>query len=381
MLNVAISRKMVERAKEIINYNINIMDSKGIIIASTDPSRVGSFHEIAYKILTDKDDIIEIGEASDLLGVKNGINMALLNRNEKMGVLGITGKPDEVRPYAHLLKFAMETMFEYEVMKQKDVNQLSPNDKLVSSIVSGQIDEDDLVQFAADLNFDINTYRIPILITFSGKVSKDVCFDLLNQNRLHSSQDIKSLTNNNMLLIFKYFDKIPDEQLSAEYRNYIMQYLDELLCVFNKGGISYNISIGSFCRKMKDYNRSVNRAFWVNKKYKSKMNILFFYDHVGDYLKELIPLTELQEIFSFFIKGVNKETLNNMSATCASLSMNNYNLAKTSEALYIHKNTLFLKISKIKSLFGIDLMHNTNDRTFFEYLSYYYDCISELELP
>ena len=37
---------LVENLKEIINYNINIIDTSGIIVPSTDSQRVGDFHLI-----------------------------------------------------------------------------------------------------------------------------------------------------------------------------------------------------------------------------------------------------------------------------------------------------------------------------------------------
>lgn len=380
MLDVAISRKMIGCAKEIVDFNINIMDNRGIIIASTDQDRIGSFHEAALNILQGKDDTIEIDKSSDLLGVKNGINMALLSNHEKMGVLGITGEPDLVRPFAHLLKFAMETMFEYEIMKKKNSRQLSLNERLVNSIINGNTDEADLLQYATELNYDMDLYRIPILITFDHKVSEHTCFNILNQNRLHSTQDIKSLLHDNTLLILKYFDNALDRAIYAEYRNMITEYLDDLLKTLQRNDIAYYVSIGSFTQRMRDYHNAMKRTYWVNKNYKYKLSIEFFYDHVGRYLKELLPISELHEIFSFFVKDKDKEFLDSMATICEKLNKNNYNLTDTSNELFIHKNTLFLRISKFKDFYGINPMHNTSDRAFFEYLSYYYNCINELEL-
>ena len=47
---------LVENLKEIINYNINIIDTSGIIVASTDSQRVGDFHLIGKECVENKPD-------------------------------------------------------------------------------------------------------------------------------------------------------------------------------------------------------------------------------------------------------------------------------------------------------------------------------------
>ena len=45
------AQSIVMEIGNIVGQNINMMDEKGYIIASTDPDRVGSFHEGARRIL------------------------------------------------------------------------------------------------------------------------------------------------------------------------------------------------------------------------------------------------------------------------------------------------------------------------------------------
>ena len=50
-MEVALAEKFVKKAKNYTKYNINIMDENGIIIASSNTERIGSFHEVAYQLL------------------------------------------------------------------------------------------------------------------------------------------------------------------------------------------------------------------------------------------------------------------------------------------------------------------------------------------
>ncbi|NLP33927.1 MAG: hypothetical protein GX359_01895 [Clostridiales bacterium] len=51
MIDTVFAERFIERVTEFTNYNVNIMNQEGIIIASKDKERIGSFHEIAYRII------------------------------------------------------------------------------------------------------------------------------------------------------------------------------------------------------------------------------------------------------------------------------------------------------------------------------------------
>ena len=63
MFDVEIARKFIERLTTYTSYNVNIMNERGIIIASRNPERVGTFHEIAYDIITQNKPMIEVTTA------------------------------------------------------------------------------------------------------------------------------------------------------------------------------------------------------------------------------------------------------------------------------------------------------------------------------
>ena len=47
MIDALLAKKFIERITQYTEYNVNIMDEKGIIIASKNTSRIGTFHEVA----------------------------------------------------------------------------------------------------------------------------------------------------------------------------------------------------------------------------------------------------------------------------------------------------------------------------------------------
>lgn len=112
-LDSTLAQHIVDRAMAILPYNINVMDAQGMIIGSGDPARLHTRHEGAQLVLANRR-VVEIDEqaATCLRGVRPGVNLPLLHADELIGVLGITGDPEVVRPYAELVRMAAEMLVE-----------------------------------------------------------------------------------------------------------------------------------------------------------------------------------------------------------------------------------------------------------------------------
>jgi carbohydrate diacid regulator len=117
-LDSALAQRIVDRAMAILPYNINVMDAQGMIIGSGDGARLHTRHEGAQLVLANRR-VVEIDEqaAACLRGVKPGVNLPLLHADQLIGVLGITGAPDVVRPYAELVRMAAEMLVEHQVLQ------------------------------------------------------------------------------------------------------------------------------------------------------------------------------------------------------------------------------------------------------------------------
>ena len=92
MIEPELAKKFIERLTQYTDYNINIMNESGVIIASRDPSRVGTYHEVADRIIRGEQDMIVIRDDKEFPGVLPGINMAITHQGRKEGVIGVTGE-------------------------------------------------------------------------------------------------------------------------------------------------------------------------------------------------------------------------------------------------------------------------------------------------
>lgn len=100
-ISKTLAQQIVDTVKDLCGQNINFIDSSGIINASTDPGRIGSFHEIGKKAATNGT-VIEVAEDDRFTGTQKGVNLPVYHNQAIIAVIGITGTPDDVRKYAHL---------------------------------------------------------------------------------------------------------------------------------------------------------------------------------------------------------------------------------------------------------------------------------------
>ena len=118
MLLEPLAKEMVEAVSGLVEgRTINIMDTNGVIVASSDPDRVGSFHQGAMEaVRTGKMVNITKEQAPAYSGTREGCNMPLRVDGTIIGVVGIRGNPSEIQAMAHLLEVYAAKYFQLEAM-------------------------------------------------------------------------------------------------------------------------------------------------------------------------------------------------------------------------------------------------------------------------
>ncbi|MBQ0744602.1 MAG: helix-turn-helix domain-containing protein [Pseudomonas sp.] len=112
-LDTTLAQYIVDRAMAILPHNLNVMDTQGMIIGSGDPTRLHTRHEGAQLVLANQRVVeIDAEAAACLQGVRAGVNLPLMHEGRLIGVLGITGDPEQVRPLAELLRMTAEMLVE-----------------------------------------------------------------------------------------------------------------------------------------------------------------------------------------------------------------------------------------------------------------------------
>lgn len=115
----ALAQQIVNTVKDVCGYDINFISENGEIFASTNTSRIGTFHEIGKKAAF-SGNTIEVNENDSFTGTQQGINMPVYHNGKLLAVIGITGIPAEVRKYAYLAERITRLL-----IREKELNAFS----------------------------------------------------------------------------------------------------------------------------------------------------------------------------------------------------------------------------------------------------------------
>lgn len=91
---------VVQLIYEVTGNNVNFMGEGGEIIATKQLERLGTIHAGAHKIMAGEVDeiAITVEEADNMRGVKPGYNGVIQYHEKRIGCIGISGDPEQVRP-------------------------------------------------------------------------------------------------------------------------------------------------------------------------------------------------------------------------------------------------------------------------------------------
>lgn len=371
MLNEQMAQRLIDRLSGTMKYNVNIMNEAGIIIASYDPSRVGSFHETAYRMMHRGEKIIEVQEGEKLLGTRPGINMAIENKNTVVGIVGITGNPDSVRPLALLLKAAIESLLEFELQQQELLSRTSKKDRFFQQMIYQEDrDASELEALAAGLGYRSDILRIPVYIQTEKEVRREEIARQCKTSDLHTKNDMLIRTETGNTLVFLHLRNT--DAVCAVYRDEVELYLSPVKDYAQRNKIRCRYLVGSMQKELMQYREGYLHCRWLRKNLDGGWGeTLFFYDHLYEYVQSLVPLTEQHKALAALVEQQSDAFWDNYVQVIGTMAENNNNVVKSSQALHMHKNTLFYRYNQLRERLNINPLENARDDLFARQLCYY----------
>ncbi|KXG42758.1 sugar diacid recognition domain-containing protein [Tepidibacillus infernus] len=116
--------EIVQILHEETGQHVNVMGEGGVIISSTRPERIGTIHESARQIMLGmiNEALVTEEEAAKLEGVRAGCNLPIEYQGKRIGVIGMTGDPQMMKP---IVRVAVRTVIlwiknnEHQIKQQK----------------------------------------------------------------------------------------------------------------------------------------------------------------------------------------------------------------------------------------------------------------------
>ena len=325
-INNQLATQIVETVKDICDHDINFIDCQGIIYASTDIKRIGSFHEAGLLAIKEKR-IIEVYDDTSVNGSLQGVNVPVYYHDQIIAVIGISGKPDKVKKYAYLAQKITNLLIREKELNEFNRSQAEKMHYLLQSLLDqenldSQYFSDMLKYFQLDLK---NNYRLLIILA----------------KRLVNEQSIIQELHSLAIPVYHY--QYPNRFLAiidADYFNRCEYKLKKL------AGNQVSIAVGKQIPLIK-----------LSESYHSALIAL---RNIQDYQYINYDVLTLEIILQSISIYDKKDYLNK---TIAMLSLEDLNLLhiyfeedmsllNTANRLFIHKNTLQYKLDRIHKLCG-----------------------------
>lgn len=120
------AQSIVTEISSILRQHVNLCDEGGRIVASTDPTRVGTWHGGAARIIAEGLPELVVAHDEDYPGARRGLNLPVAVDGQVEGVVGITGEYREVASYAHVV----QKMAEILVRETRERQSRSATDRI-----------------------------------------------------------------------------------------------------------------------------------------------------------------------------------------------------------------------------------------------------------
>lgn len=262
MLDPDLVSRVVERISTCTDYNINIMNESGVIIASRDTGRIGSYHEIAHQMIKSGQDMIAVKDSESYLGVKSGVNLLVYDGKKPVGVVGVTGDPEKVQEIALIIRMALESVLRYEQQREALYGTRTTQERFCACVYP---EPEKLEELAVSLDLGSRRIRVPILLSFpEGRDSKST-FECVAAAA--SKQDIVWLKDDQHVLVYKDLGEESKELLGL-WRNKTVDHLGQLAAICNYD----RAFVGTMQCRLRYYKQGLNHAAGWNE---------MFYPHLG----------------------------------------------------------------------------------------------------
>lgn len=357
MLDANLAQQIVDRTMSIIGYNINVMNHAGIIIGSGDRDRLGHVHDGAILALKHGDSIeLNSHSCQSLKGVKPGINMLLKQGAQVVGVVGVTGEPDEIREFANLVKMSAEMIIDQAELVEQLQWDRRHREEFITAWINDQLNQDELTAWATRLSLDVTQPRVAVVIEFRQQTAaKHVdsvrqVVDLLE----HPERDnLVAVVSMNEIVVLKPV-KHPEHWTSDDESLRI----DKLIARLREHQIDgYDIALGQMFLDPNALHLSYQSAKQVLRLGKEKHPKQ--HKHLFETLRLPVLMSPLRDYWQGdqLCESVDKlkqrDRSGQLMKTLHTLFVCGGNLSECASALYIHRNTLRYRLDKITDITGI----------------------------
>lgn len=318
-INKVLAQEIANKVMQVIPYNVNIMDDIGRIIGSGDPGRIDNYHQGA-QLAIEQESLVSIYHSEG--GTKPGVNIPIHFRNRIIGVIGISGDPDIVSPFAELVRVTAELLLNQEFLfRERRIKEQMKEEFLYHWIFRNEDYDKSFINNGEVLGIDISIKRKAVIV--KSKMNKLI--------PLHD-QEFMFRLNPNVIL---YIVPIPSEVVKR----------------IEKGLVNseFKIGIGEPYTNVAKSVHEAKRAIEIVEKLGMNQIHCYYKDlKFIDYLTNKDP--SLNDMNKFYEELEENSKGRELIETLISYITNSGDMNAISKELHIHRNSLAYRLQKIEIL-------------------------------
>lgn len=338
-----LGKQIVKELSTLIEQSVILTDKNGFVMASTDKSRLNTYHEGAFIAMKNRHELHMTEEmCKTLRGVRPGMVMPLIISDTPIGVIGITGQPFEVEKYAKLVRKVVELFITEFIMRQERERGFREIEFFIMDLFTTEISMEDIKERAELLAIDIHKYtRVGIVQTFQPLEISQI-EAILRMQSVHPELKIIRWGMEKLVLLVPTIKK-------AE----LLRSLEDLSLKIKKM-LKQPVYIGMGEQKefymLKDSFHQAEVAVTVAAR---QDRIVFEEDLKLELLYYSIPEETREKFLQRTIEPIlcEHELLQTLEVWLRTTG----SLQEIADDLHIHKNTLKYRLQKIEQLLSIDL--------------------------
>lgn len=377
------AQEIADSTADAIGYPVFITDMDGIIIGCSDPDRgLGTLHEASLRAINMGCGYLEDEEeAKKFRGTKMGATYPIEDSSGKIvGTVAITGDSKKVAPFALVVKKQAEILLREKLLLELMLNQERTLQHLIQNIANFDSQTENaalLTDRAKYFGYDEKLTYIVLAVELAKSVSveasrtlpgadqnKEIVAQALRtktllqiRNMFNKPQDISTvLGDNNYVIMRALFPNILHDKQSL-WEN-IYRECSKIKDILFQDGLQINIGVGSISNSIMELAISYREsweAIVIGKSIRADQGIYF----IHDYRVEEIFLTAnrrlvRQHISMHLEKLQGQNDWLELKDTIVVWCESQFNIAQAAAKLYIHRNTLDYRLTKIENICGIN---------------------------
>lgn len=338
-----IAQTIVENIKGVIRHDINFFDAHGKMIASTDATRIGTFHDAA-RLAAERKRTVAVDGDNQFIGARNGINAPVMFGDSVVAVIGITGQRHEVEPFGIMITKMTEILIRENVGQITRFDQRMMMTNLINLLVSQHNDEDLVSYLSSTLDVDLSIPRCIVLGRCTNAdadhTKRDALLNALDKRFPSGSESIFRTSARGFCILFAITDQVGSMgQLDEHHMGVLSDLQKEISHVL---GRPISIGIGSMETSANQYWRSYRQATaaveWLRFTHGARVEE---YSNIG--LGMLLPAMQ-QSISEQFVQnifaGLDDQRIDAFQTAFNAYTRYNGSVSRAADSLFIHKNTL-----------------------------------------